>query len=56
MKLHEVLKLFIQLVHSSVKLCKAVFALVGHLVEAKISVGRNLRSVDFCGFLWTVYK
>lgn len=48
MKLHEALKLFIQLVHPSAKLLEASFALVGHLLDVKILVGMNLKSVAFC--------
>ena len=48
MKLHEALKPFIQLVHSSAKLLEASFALVGHLLDAKISVGMSLKCVAFC--------
>ena len=51
MKLHEALKPFLQLVHSSAKLREASFALVGHLLDAKISVGMNLKCVAFCSNL-----
>lgn len=50
MRFHAALKSFIQLVHFSVKLLEASFALIGHLLAAEISVGMNFK----CGILQKV--